>query len=217
MSAEKSELKALIADGFAAEFLDSRDKSHRSVALHRGAAEGLAKAEQVVNAVTQETRNELVEKGIPFDAADPIAVGKFVVGRLMEAVRKLHELAENASLSSVRAEGELRAYEVMVNRLAGAASKERAKAQGLRRAEEAAGRNGNGEAMRSQTELAHVGARPEPRLPGTHPGPPIKAQRQESEPQRSEPAKSKSEGSAKPARKASKAKTAKGQKKTANA
>jgi hypothetical protein len=179
MGADKSELKALIADGFAAEFLDSREKAHRSVALHKGAAEGLAKAKEVINGVTQQVRNELVENGIPFDPNDPIEVGKFVVAQLMAAVRKVHELSENAALSSIRAEGALHAYETIVNRLAEAASQERAKAEGIRQAmAAAAGNNGNGDVMLTQTEMAHVTTRPGARVPGTHPGMPMKAQRQ---------------------------------------
>lgn len=215
MSADKSELKALIADGFAAEFLESRDKAHRSVALHKGAAEGLVKAEQVINGITQQVRTELVDKGIPFDPNDPVEVGKFVVGHLMGAVRKVHELSENAALSSIRAEGALHAYETIVNRLATAASQERAKAAAVREAmAAAAGNNGDGDLMMTQTEMAHVTTRPGARVPGTHPGLPMKAQRQaetaseapeEAQPQPQAPAK-KNGATGKPRRKAAKAK-----------
>lgn len=221
MSADKSDLKALIADGFAAEFLDSRDKAHRSVALHKGAAEGLLKAKEVINGVTQQVRSELVGKGIPFDPSDPIEVGKFVVDQLMSAVRKVHELSENAALSSIRAEGALHAYETIVNRLAEAAHQERAKAEGIRQAmAAAAGNNGDGDLIMTQTEMAHVTTRPGPRIPGAHPGPPVKGQRQAeaatasaeaAQAQAKAPAK-KNGSTGKPRRK-----TAKAQKKAANA
>lgn len=218
MSADKSDLKALIAEGFAAEFLDSRDKSHRSVALYRGAAEGLSKAKQVINAIAQETRNELVEKGIQFDPSDPIAVGKFVVDRLMLAVRKIHELAENDLTSSIRAEGELKAFESIVNRLADAAQKERAKAIAAREAMLTAARNsGEGDIMLTQTELAHVTTRPGPRIPGTHPGLPVKAQRQaevaakgsQTAEHQAQAADEKNDATVKPRRKSAKAKAKK--------
>lgn len=173
MGADKSELKALIADGFASEFLDSKQKTHRSVGLYRGAAEGLQKAEQVINTITQEVRNELVEKGPQFDTTNPMEIGKYVVACMMKAVSKIHELSENATLSSIRAEGELRAYDVMIERLCAAARQERSKAQAVRQAAAVAAGNGDLSGYTAEGPASKFAPRPF----GMHPGPPMSEER----------------------------------------
>lgn len=176
MAVAKSELKALIAEGFAAQFLKNKNASGNAIAAFQGEAVAYAKAEQILNTATQDTRNELINNGLPFDASSPIEVGKFIVGILMKASSELHKLAEGAAKSSIRAEGEQRAYEETIDQLCKLAAEERAKAAAVTAAMQAAVEGGE-EAFLHQTEIGHIPTRPAPRAPGQHPGPPMKARR----------------------------------------
>jgi len=177
MTLEKSKLKALMAESFAADLFKSRDAAFQETHRHKGAAEAFGKAENLLSARTQEIRKELIEKGLPFDASDPIAVGKWIVEQLMLSSNAIHKLAESAAASALRAEGQQKGIELAIDKLSNVAEEESAKVASAEKAF-AEGRltdGGDGDMLLSPGPSA-------PRMPGQHPGPPMKAQRQGSLP-----------------------------------
>lgn len=134
MSLDKSILKALIAEGFASDFVGTREKAHKSIHLHRGASEAFRRVEVILNEASKTVNKTFVDgTELPFDKEDDLSIGKYVVAQLMGCARKVHELAENATLSSIRAEGELLALERAIDMLASTAQRERDRVDAAKR------------------------------------------------------------------------------------
>ena len=177
MSLEKSELKALMADNFAADLFAAKEKSDGEVHRHTGQMEAYSKAKQMMTAVSQNINDEIVKAPEPpFDPTDLVSIGKWVVSRFMGAANEFHKLAESAAKSSVQAEGMAKGIEIAINRMAAVSTEERNKVDAAKAAL-ASGKlvdAGDGDMVLTPGPGA-------PRVPGQHPGPPMKAQRQAAE------------------------------------
>lgn len=173
MTAEKAELKSLIARNFAEEMRISGDRAVQGIHSNKGAALAFLQAEKILNEQTQTTRTKLIEGKLDVDLTQPVELAKFIVGELMAAAKKIHELGDNAATSAVRAEGEVKAWQTAEKLHLKVFAEEQSKAEALRAAARAALEQG-GDGDVDARDLGGPGA---PRPPGGHPGLPVKAQR----------------------------------------
>lgn len=163
----KSTLKALFAKDMGLEMEQAKAKAEQAIGEHKGGAAAFSKAERILIDQSQLAKQEVIDGKADIDPEDPTTVAKFVVGHLMAATKKVHELAEGAAASALRAEGEAKAWGQAAKRHYDVAAREAVRAEATQEPPDAS--SGVGSAG---------GGPPPPRAVGTHPGPPMKAQRQ---------------------------------------
>jgi hypothetical protein len=194
---EKTKLKILTTKSIGQELEKSRDKAEKNIYRHQGAATALKKVEKLINTSSQEVRNELVAAAeaeeLPFDAEDPMEVGKYVVGKLMAVSGKVHRLVDEACASSTRAEGIKLGLEESIKRVFKTYDEETTKLENIMKMIE------EGKIAQDGDDLVVVRDPDDPnapRPPGVHPGPPMKARRQEEESEAAEAEASEEDASA---------------------
>ena len=176
MSIEKSRLKMLVAENLGRELEAARDKAARDIYRHQGATTALNKAEEKLNQVTQNLKDRFIksDEPFPFDPENRIEVGKFVVEQIMKGSAAIHELADVASKSALRAEGIKLGYDESVKTVFKVFDQEKNELVGLAEAIEADRVRQDGD------NLVLAQNEEDPRAPkpvGTHPGLPLKSRR----------------------------------------
>lgn len=167
MSIEKMQLKALMAEGIGRDLEKDMNSAQIKVYKYQGAQDALQQACKTLGELAAKTRDELFDGEIKLDPEDPMATAKFVVARLQAGVAKLHEMAEVAKTSSIKADGERAGIEHAVLSVKKIFDTENSKIAAIR------------QKLESGEIIVEDGDRPEPRPTGTHPGPTLKMQRQE--------------------------------------
>ncbi len=169
MTVEKSQLRALMAESFGRDLEQDLEGAQVRVYKLQGAHEAVSQAAKAVSDLSVKVRDELYEGKISFDPEDELAVAKFVVGRVQDAVAKLKELAENAKNQAIKADGERAGLERAVEKLKSVRDTEQNKIAALQ-AKIAAG-----EVIIENGEPVSLGGH---RAVGAHPGPTLKMARQ---------------------------------------
>lgn len=163
----KSTLKALFAKDMGLDMEKAKAKAEQAIGEHKGGAAAFGKAERILIDQSQLAKQEIVDGKAAIDLEDSTSVARFVVGHLMAASKKIHELAEGAAASALRAEGEAKAWGQAAKHHYDVAAKEAMRAEASQTPPD--GPDAQGSAG---------GGPPPPRAVGAHPGPPMKAQRQ---------------------------------------
>jgi hypothetical protein len=177
MNVEKSKIKMLVARDIGQKLESQRDKADHDIYRFQGATTALNSAEKELNAITQKVRDELLdpEKDLPFDPSDKIEVGKYIVDKLMAASKKLHDLADGAAKSALRAEGIKQGYEAAVKEAFVPFEEELKKVEAFEAA------LASGQIVIEDGAPVFKGSEDDPKAPrpaGTHPGPSLKTLRQ---------------------------------------
>jgi hypothetical protein len=180
MSIEKSELKMLIAGKMGRDLEDLRDRGERDVYRHQGATAALQTAENKINKITQEVKDELLAvtkdgKEPPFDPTDMLEVGKYIVGRVMTCASVVHGLADKEAASALRAEGTKHGLDQAVKQIFRVYEEEKSKLESFAKLVK------SGQLLKDGDEFVFSADEDDPKAPrpvGTHPGPPLKAVRQ---------------------------------------
>lgn len=177
MNLAKAEVKMAIAESFGKELFERVEKARSEVQQYRGATVAYKSAEKEIDAVSQSV-SELAREG-KLDVGDggQIAVAKLIVGCLMRASRKVHDLGENAAKSALRAEGVVVGFEQAAMQMKARSNEEAQKLEQLRRGLEDGSIVEDGDGR----FVAIDGPGRPRRTPGMHPGLPMKAQRKAEE------------------------------------
>jgi hypothetical protein len=196
MSLAKSEIKMLTAKALGKDLEERRDKVERDAYRFQGAASALRKLEPWINTRTQAVKDAVLdEEKLPFDPADPVAVGRYIVDEMMKIAKEVHEKAEAAAVQAIQMEGQKEGLKGAIEQVHGVYDEEWKKIEGARQLlESGALKEVDGDLV--MDEGVDPGPRPgAPRPPGTHPGLPLKAVRQAEEAaQRGEAAEQPKEG-----------------------
>jgi len=167
---EKSKLKAVMAEGIGRDLEKDLEGAQVKVYKYQGAHDAMVQACKVVSELSGKAKDDLLHEKVEIDPTDTIAVAKFVVAKMQEAVARLHEMAEIAKVSAIKADGERAGMELAVKRVKGIFDGEVNKLEALKAQIEA------GEVLVEDGVVTHVGDGPRP--PGVHPGPTLKMIRQ---------------------------------------
>ena len=169
MNLHKAHLKATIIEELGNTFEDDLEVARVKVHKFQGSAEALARAKQVLTDLTVKARDDAMNGVVTFDSGNPLEVAKFVVARIQEGAAKLHEMAENARLMGLQAEGEVHGLDRVVKKMKGLRDEENNKLQSFMKAVD------EGKVVIEDGSPRFVGDGPAP--PGTI-GLPIKMRRQ---------------------------------------
>ena len=172
MNLGKSELKMLVAKGFGDDLFTRVEKAKAQGEQFKGAVVAYGKAEEIINQVTQLVSEEARTGKIDVEGSDPMDIAKYAVAKLMSASKKIHELSDNATNSVIRAEGLVVGYENAAKMARTMFDEEAAKIEALKRA------ISDGTVREEGDKLAAFDGPGSSRVPGMHPGLPMKAQRQ---------------------------------------
>lgn len=172
MNLAKAELKMLVAKNFGKELFEQIERAKAQIEQFRGALIACNQAEKAINAITQLISQDAKDGKIEIEVGDSMEIAKYAVGKLMVASRKIHDLGENAASSTLRAEGVVSGLEMAAKQARSMFNEEAGKVAALRQALDA------GTATEGDEDVSLVAGPGAQRVPGMHPGLPMKAQRQ---------------------------------------
>jgi hypothetical protein len=197
MNLAKSELKLLIAKNLGSEMVEQVERAKGEIHQFKGALTAYAKAEDEINKVSQLVGSLARDGKLEVEGGDAMEVAKFAVAQLMKASKAIHDLAEGAANNALRAEGVVKGIETAAKLVKNMQDEEANKLEALAHGLE------TGAVKEDGDKLIAFDGPGSPRVPGQHPGLPMKAQRQaEEEAVKRVDKGNGSNGSAKPAGKA---------------
>lgn len=183
MTIEKSELKMLLAKDFGQQMEKAQEKAEHAIYENKGMAVGFLRSEVLLNQKTQETKDRLLHGKVELDLTDPIELAKFVVGEMMSVASEIHKRGDEASKAGLQAEGEKKAWGDAAKLLFDVWKEENNKIEAFRAAVAAGRLSQDGDDLVLSDDPGDNGRAgpPPPRVPGMHPGLPLKAKREQAE------------------------------------
>ncbi len=172
MNLDQFKVRAALTEGIGRDMEKSLEEAQIEVIKFQGAYEALLQIRKELGDRSVLVRDDLFNGKIVLDRDDPMAVAKYVVGKIQEMVAFVHEKAENANLSGVAAQGKVNGLLHVVKHMKGLFDSE------VSRIKMVEAQIASGEVVVEDGVLVHVKGE---RVPGVHPGPSLKQIRMEEE------------------------------------